>query len=128
MDIPEYFTEAGGYEEVRRNNTNKATKADKKAQGLSLMQTTSLGGLKTEALNAAFDEGNYDGAVLLMSTREPDGSFQVKYVIQHGSIVATALAHLVSLTKEKQDKANIETKAANDESMRDEAIKQVVNA
>ena len=33
--------------------------------------------ISTEALNAAFDEGNYDGAVLLMSTREPDGSFEI---------------------------------------------------
>lgn len=128
LDIPKFFNEAGGFEEVRRNVVNKATKADKKAQGLSLMNTTSLGGIKTEALNAAFDEGNYDGAVLLMSTREPDGSFQVKYVIQQGSIVATALAHLVTLTKDKQEKANTESKAANDEAIRDEAIKQVVNA
>lgn len=128
MDIPQYFTEAGGYEEVRRNNTNKATKADKKAQGLSLMDTTSLASVSSDALNAAFDEGNYEGAVLLMSTREPDGSFKVKYVIQQGSIIASALAHLVTLTKDKQEKVHTETKAANDESMRDEAIKQVVNA
>ncbi len=127
LDIPKYFTEAGGYEEVRRNNTNKANKADKKAQGLSLMSTPSLGSVTSDALNAAFDEGNYDGAVLLMSTREPDGSFQVKYVIQQGTIVTSALAHLVTLTKDKQEKVNTETKAANDENMRDKAIDQVVN-
>lgn len=128
MDIPKYFSEAGGYEEVRRNNTNKAAKADKKAQGLGLMNTTSLASVSSDALNAAFDEGNYEGAVLLMATREPDGSFQVKYVIQQGGIIASALAHLVTLTKDKQEKVHTETKAANDESMREEAIKQVVNA
>ena len=52
----------------------------------------------------------------------------MKYVIQQGGIVASALAHLVTLTKEKQEKVKTENKAANDENMRDEAIKQVVNA
>ena len=128
LDIPKFFSEAGGFEEVRRNVVNKATKADKKAQGLGLMNTTSLAAVSGDALNAVFDEANYDGAVLLMATREPDGNFQIKYVIQQGGIVATALTHLVTLTKDKQEKVNAETKAANDESMRDEAIKQVVNA
>ena len=113
---------------MRRSNTNKVNKADKKAQGLGLMNTPSLASVTSDALNAAFDEGNYDGAVLLMSTREPDGSFQIKYVIQQGGIVASALAHLVTLTKEKKEKLKTENKAANDENMRDEAIKQVVNA
>lgn len=128
LDIPKYFNDAGGYEEVRRNVANKTTKADKKAQGLSLMNTPSLAGVSSDALNAAFDEGTYDGAVLLMSTREPDGTFQVKYVLQQGSLVATALAHLVTLTKDKQEKVKTETKASNDEDMRNEAIKLVVNA
>lgn len=128
IDIPKYFTEAGGYEEVRRNNTNKAAKADKKAQGLSLMSSSTLASVTSDALNAVFDEGNYDGAVLLMSTREADGSFQVKYVIQQGSIITSALSHLVSLTKDVQEKLNTEQKAANDESIRNDAINQVVNA
>jgi hypothetical protein len=127
MDIPKYFTEAGGYEEVRRSNTNKVNKADKKAQGLGLMNTTSLANVHSDALNVAFDEGNYEGAVLLMSTREPDGSFQIKYVIQQGGIVASALTHLVTLTKDKQEKVNTETKSSNDENMREKAIDQVVN-
>jgi len=128
LDIPKFFGDAGGYEEVRRNATAKNAKADRKAQGLSLMNSPSLASVSNDALNAAFDEGNYEGAVLLMSTREPDGSFQIKYVIQQGGIVASALAHLVTLTKDSQEKVNTENKAANDENMRDEAIKQVVNA
>ena len=127
LDIPKFFSDAGGFEEVRRNNSNKNAKADKKAQGLSLMNSNSLASVKTDALNAAFDEGNYEGAVLLMSTREPDGSFQIKYVIQQGTIVTSALAHLVTLTKDKQEKVNTENKAANDENIRDKAIDQVVN-
>ena len=128
LDIPKFFSDAGGYEEVRRNATAKNAKADRKAQGLSLMNSPSLASVTNDALNAAFDEGNYEGAVLLMSTREADGSFQIKYVIQQGTLVSSALAHLVTLTKDSQEKAKTENKAANDESMRDEAIKQVVNA
>lgn len=129
IDIPSYFQEAGGIEEVRRESTsNKKSKSQKKDKGFELMKIKSLAEIKSETLDANFDDGVYEGAVSLLSTREADGSFQIKYVIQNGAIITNSLIHLVSLAKEKQAKEKVEEVAANDELSRDEAVKQAVNA
>jgi hypothetical protein len=127
--LPEFLTNAGGFEEVRRNkNPNVLSIQAKKDQGLTLMNVPSLGFVHTDSLNAVFDEAAYEGAALLMSTRESDGSFQIKYVIQNGGIVSSALVHLITLSKEIKAKQAAETEAANDAHVRDEAVKQAVNA
>lgn len=127
--IPEFFRNAGGFEEVRRKkNPNALDIEAKKTQGLLLMSSPSLGELHNDRLNAVFDEAAYEGAVLLMSTREPDGSFQVKYVLQNGSLITSALVHLIALNKEQQAKKKVEQEAANDAKVRDQAVQQAVNA
>ena len=127
--IVEFFNKEGGFEEVRRKkNPNAVSLDEKKAQGLALMNVPSLGFVHTDNLNAVFDESAYEGAALLMSTREPDGSFQIKYVLQNGGLVSSALVHLIGLSKEIRAKHKAEQDAANDANMRDEAVKQAVNA
>jgi hypothetical protein len=127
--IIDFFNKEGGFEEVRRTkNPNTISFEMKKSQGLALMNVPSLGSVHTDSLNAVFDESAYEGATLLMSTREPDGSFQIKYVLQNGGLVSSALVHLLSYTKEAQAKQKVEKQAANDANMRDEAVKQAVNA
>jgi hypothetical protein len=129
IDIPKYFQNAGGIEEVHRDNSSdKKAKTDKKEQGFRLMKTKSLAEVKSDALNTQFDDGSYEGAVLLLSTRESDGSFQIKYVVQNGAIITNSLIHIVGLNKEKQEKDKVEENAANDDLTRDEAIKHAVNA
>ena len=92
------------------------------------MASKALGSAQSDALNAVFDEAAYDGAVLLLSTREVDGSFQIKYVIQNGVLITSALAHLPSLLKEKEALKAEEQKAANDDQVRSEAINQALVA
>jgi hypothetical protein len=128
MDIPKFLTEAGGIEELRREAKAKLSVKDKAKLGLPLMDSPALGVVQSDALNAVFDEAAYDGAVLLMSTREVDGSFQVKHLIQSGILVTSALAHLPTLLKEKEALKVEEAKAANDEQARSEAVDQVLAA
>ncbi len=129
MDIPTFFKDEGGIEEVMRKNTSdKKAKSEKKDKGLALMKIKSLAEVQSDALNSKFDEGAYEGAVILLSTREADGSFQIKHVVQNGAIITSSLIHLVSLNKEKLEKDKVENDAANDEVSRDEAIKKAVNA
>ena len=92
------------------------------------MKVKSLAEVQSDALNGNFDEGAYEGAVVLMSTRESDGSFQIKHVIQNGAIITNSLIHLVSLHKEELEKEKVEEQASNDEVSRNDAIKQVANA
>lgn len=127
MDIPKFLADAGGVEEVRRESKSaKANTKEKAAKGLALMDSQSLGIAQSDALNAVFDEAAYNGAVLLMSTREVDGSFQIKYVLQNGVLITSALAHLPTLMKEKEALKAEEQEAANDESARLEAVNQAV--
>jgi hypothetical protein len=123
IDIPRFLQDAGGIEEVRRESKSK-----KKDKGLELMKVKSLAEVQSDALNGDFDEGAYEGAVVLLSTREANGSFQIKHVIQNGAIITNSLIHLVSLNKEELEKAKVEEQAANDEVSRDDAIKQAANA
>jgi len=128
LDIPTFLTEAGGIEEIRRESKAKSSVKDKAKLGLPLMGSPALGVVQSDALNAVFDEAAYDGAVLLMSTREVDGSFQVKHLIQTGILVTSALAHLPTLLKDKEATKAEEAKAANDEKARSEAVDQALAA
>jgi hypothetical protein len=101
---------------------------DKAKLGLPLMDGPTLASVQSDALNAVFDEAAYDGAVLLMSTREVNGSFSIKHVIQSGVLVTSALAHLPTLLKDKKALQEAEDKAANDESARSEAIQDAIAA
>lgn len=129
LDIPQFLSDAGGVEEIRRESkSNKANIKEKAAVGLTLMESKALASAQSDALNAVFDEAAYDGAVLLLSTRKVDGSFQIKYVIQNGVLITSALAHLPSLLKEKEALKAEEQKAANDDQVRSEAINQALVA
>jgi len=129
LDIPQFLSDAGGVEEIRRESkSSKANIKEKAAVGLTLMESKALASTQSDALNAVFDEAAYDGAVLLMSTREVDGSFQIKYVLQNGVLITSALAHLPALLEEKEALKAEEQKAANDDQVRSEAINQALAA
>jgi hypothetical protein len=129
LDIPQFLSDAGGVEEIRRESKSpKANIKEKAAIGLTHMASKALGSAQSDALNAVFDEAAYNGAVLLMSTREVDGSFQIKYLIQNGVLITSALAHLPTLLKDKKALQEAEDKAANDESARSEAVDQALAA
>lgn len=127
LDIPKFLSDAGGVEEIRRQSkSSKANSKEKAAVGLTLMSSKALSSTQSDALNAVFDEAAYNGAVLLLSTREVDGSFQIKYVLQNGVLITSALAYLPTLLKEKEALKAEESKAANDEHARMDAISQAV--
>lgn len=129
MDIPKFLSKAGGIEEIRRESKSpKATSKEKAAVGLTLMAGKTLALAQSEALNAVFDEAAYNGAALLISTREVDGSFHIKYLIQNGVLITSALAHLPTLLKDQEALKAQEQKAANDEQVRIEAVNQAVAA
>jgi len=129
LDIPKFLSDAGGVEEIRRESkSTKANTKEKAAVGLTLMESKALASAQSDALNAVFDEAAYEGAVLLLSTRKVDGSFQIKYVIQNGVLITSALAHLPALLKEKEALKAEEQKAANDDQVRSKAINQALVA
>ena len=129
LDIPKFLRDQGGIEEVRRKRSpNHKTAKDKAAIGRIAMEGRILASFHSDALAGQFEASEYNGALILLSTRETDGSFAVRRLVQNGTAITavlSSLAHLV--TKEQSEKAPA-NKAANDDQSRDEAIKQVVSA
>lgn len=129
LDIPTFFKESGGVEEVRRKKSATYQSAKTKAEiGMAAMEGEVLAEFHSDKLSAQFTAAEYNGAVILMATREPNGSFAVRRLIQNGTAITAALSSLSSSVKKEQDKKAPEVKAANDESRRDTAIAQAVNA
>lgn len=129
LEIPTFFREQGGVEEVRRSKSATYQSAKQKAEiGLAAMDSEILAEFHSDKLAAKFTASEYNGAVILMATRESSGSFAVRRLIQNGTAITAALSSLSSTVKKEQEKKAPEVKAANDESTRDMAIEQAVNA
>lgn len=129
MEIPQFFRDAGGVEEVRRKRSpNHKTTKDKAEIGRVAMNGRILASFHSDTLAGKFQASEYNGAVILLSTRETDGSFAVRRLVQSGSAITAVLSGLASsVTKEQEEKAP-EVKAANDDQSRDQAIQQAVSA
>ena len=129
LDIPSFFKEQGGVEEVRRKKSANYQTAKEKAEvGMTAMDGEVLAEFHSDKLAAKFSAADYNGAVILMATREPNGSFAVRRLIQNGSAITAALSSLSSYVKKEQEKKAPEAKAANDATMREAAINEAVNS
>ena len=92
------------------------------------MEGRILASFHSDALAGQFEASEYSGALILLSTRETDGSFAVRRLVQNGTAITAVLASLAhSVAKEQQEKVPA-IKAANDDQSRDSAIKQAVGA
>lgn len=129
MEIPQFFKDKGGVEEVRRERSpNHKTAKDKAAVGRVAMEGRILASFHSDTLAGQFQASEYNGSLILLSTREADGSFAIRRLVQNGTAITAVLASLAhSVVKEQQEKAPA-TKAANDDQSRDTAIKQAVGA
>ncbi len=129
MDIPQFFRDKGGVEEVRRERSpNHKTAKDKAAIGQAVMEGRILASFHSDTLAGQFQASEYNGSFILLSTREADGSFAVRRLVQNGTAITAVLSSLAhSVAKEQQEKAPV-VKAANDDQSRDSAIKQAVGA
>lgn len=129
MDIPKYLRDAGGVEEVRRKRSpNHKTTKDKAAIGRAAMSGRILASFHSDILASNFQASEYDGAVILLSTRETDGSFAVRRLVQNGSAITAVLSGLASSVSKEELAKEPEKQAANDDQLRDSAIKQAVGA
>jgi hypothetical protein len=120
MELPKFFKESGGIEEVRRNNTNSSNKPksikEKAALGKAVLTSDVLATVTSDTLNANYSTESLEEGVLLLATREDDGTFAVRKMLQNRSVVNSALAAFASVGVE-QEKARqlLEEQQAVDE-------------
>ena len=128
LSLVEFINDAGGVEEVRRNKTNVKTAKAKAEVGKAVLTGEVLASITSDLLNSKFNAAEYNGGVILLATKELDGSFAVRRLVQNGAAINTVLAGLASsVTKEEQDQSVAKT-AANDESMREQAVQNAISA
>ena len=129
LDIPQFFRSAGGVEQVRRTRSpNHKTAKEKAGIGSLALNGKILASVQSDDLAANFKAVDYEGSVILLSTHEANGSFAIRRVVQSGSAITAVLSSLANSMKEESEKKIPEQKASNDDSMRDEAISEVVNS
>lgn len=103
MELPKFFKEKGGIEEVRRSNTKKPKSLkDKAALGRSVLEGDVLAKVSGDSLNANYSTESLEEGVVLLATREDDGSFAVRRVVQNKSVINSALATFASVGAEHE--------------------------
>ena len=121
MELPKFFKDQGGIEEVRRKaTTGKAkTMKDKVELGRAVLDSEALAFITSDSLNASFSNQSLEEGVVLLATREDDGTFAVRRVVQSNSAVKSALAACSSVgeEKEKAKQLQAENRAIEEERM-----------
>jgi hypothetical protein len=109
MDLPKYLRDSGGIEEVRRKN-GKPTKSmkDKVELGRAVLSSNAIVNIQSDTLNAAYSTSSTEEGVVLLATKEDDGSFAIRQVVQSGTAVKTALAACASVGAEKEKARQVE--------------------
>jgi hypothetical protein len=103
MELPKFFKEKGGIEEVRRTHIKKPkTLKEKAALGRAVLEGAVLAKVSGDSLNAKFSTESLEEGVVLLATREDDGTFAVRQVLQNQSVVNSALATFASLGTEQE--------------------------
>ena len=119
INLPKFFKDQGGIEEVRRKATTGKGKTmkDKVELGRAVLESDVLASIASDTLNANFSTENLEEGVVLLATREDDGTFAIRRVVQSNSAVKSALAACASVGQEKEKAKQIqdEYKAIEDE-------------
>jgi len=121
MELPKFFKDQGGIEEVRRKATTGKAKSmkDKVELGRAVLDSEALAFITSDSLNASFSNQSLEEGVVLLATREDDGSFAVRRVVQSNSAVKSALAACSSVGEEKEKAKQLqdENRAIEEERM-----------
>jgi len=108
IELPKFFKEQGGIEEVRRkaSGTKVKTLDEKVKLGRTVLENEALATVHSDKLNASFSTTNLEEGIVLLATREDDGSFAIRQMVQTNAAVKSALAACssIGIDKEKNQK------------------------
>ncbi len=127
--IPAFVANGGGVEEIRRSKSATAMTPKQRAErGMQAVSSNELAVISCDKVAEKIDvakEGNYLVAIVM---QKADGSLVVRQLIHSQTVLDAALACAYSENKKAVEKDIKNTAAANDESMRDELIKNAANS
>ena len=109
IELPKFFRDQGGIEEVRRkaSGTKVKTLDEKVKLGRTVLENEALATVHSDKLNASFSTTNLEEGVVLLATREDDGSFAIRQMVQTNAAVKSALAACSSIGLDKEKNQQI---------------------
>ena len=76
--------------------------------GRAVLSTDAIASVRSDSLNAAYSTTSTEEGIVLLATREDDGSFAIRQVVQSNTAVKTALAACASVGAEKEKARQVE--------------------
>jgi hypothetical protein len=127
IKLASWIGQHGGVEEIRRGAAGHKTKTvdERVAAGKAVLQGEILASIKSDRLSASFDTEKLQDGVVLLATREDDGSFAIRRVLQTESVVKAAIAACGDITAKEKKKAEVEAQTRAGEQAREDVRQQL---
>jgi hypothetical protein len=127
IKLASWIGQQGGVEEIRRGAAGNKTKTvdERVAAGKAVLQGEILASIKSDRLSASFDTEKLQDGVVLLATREDDGSFAIRRVLQTESVVKAAIAACGDITAKEKKKAEVEAQTRAGEQAREDVRQQL---
>ena len=127
IKLASWIGQQGGVEEIRRGAAGNKTKSidERVAAGKAVLTGEVLATVKSDRLSASYDTEKLTDGVVLLATREDDGSFAIRRVLQAEGVVKAAIAACGDITAAERKKAEVEAQAKADDQARDDARQQL---
>ena len=127
IKLASWIGQQGGVEEIRRGAAGNKTKSidERVAAGKAVLTGEVLATVKSDRLSASFDTEKLTDGVVLLATREDDGSFAIRRVLQTEGVVKAAIAACADISAAERKKAEVEAQAKANDQAREDAREQL---
>jgi hypothetical protein len=127
--IPAFVANGGGVEEIRRSKSETAMTPKQRAErGMQAVASTQLAVIGNDKVAEKIDAAKVGNYLVAIVMQQADGSLVVRQLIHSQSVLDAALACAYSENKKAVEKDIKNTAASNDDSMRDELIKNAAKS
>lgn len=128
QDLPKFLRDAGGVEEVRRQQTNGgAPKVDKVEAAVRQIANVNLAVIDADAVSSKLDCGAIGKHVILVATQDINGTLIINSVVQTEGVTKAVLTAIYNAEHKEWSKQKEEEQPASEADELDALINAAVN-
>ena len=128
QDLPKFLRDAGGVEEVRRQQTNGgAPKVDKVEAVVRQIANVNLAVIDADAVSSKLDCGAIGKHVILVATQDINGTLIINSVVQTEGVTKAVLTAIYNAEHKEWSKQKEEEQPASEADELDALINAAVN-
>lgn len=122
-DLPKFLRDAGGVEEVRRQQANGgAPKVDKVATATKHISPVTLAVIDEDAISSKLDCGAIGKQVVLVATQDVNGKLNINAVVQTENVAKAVLTAIYNAEHKEWAKQSVEDQSVSEEDELDALI------